>query len=145
MRAFTAMPGAALAGASRGLRAEFVPIVGKTKGKADMGRYAVRAGVALAAVVVLWGCGLRGPMTDSEFMGFCSATNARHGGCDSLGLCDEYLAAVGKPQPDLQACLSGCEDVRAKLSARNRQGRCQATVKAGADWCQRYCRTLYPQ
>lgn len=109
-----------------------------------MGGYAARAAV-LAALIVLGACVERGPMTDSEFMGFCSSSDGRRGGCDSLGLCDEYLAAVGKPQPSLQACLDGCAEVRQKLTARNRQGRCQATVKAGADWCQRYCRTLYPQ
>jgi len=101
--------------------------------------------IAFATVVFLCGCQARGPMTDREFMAFCSGGDGRRGGCDSLGLCDEYLREVGRPQKSLQGCLDGCADVQKQLAARNRTGRCQATIKAGNDWCQRYCRTLYPE
>lgn len=101
--------------------------------------------IAFATVVFLCGCQPRGPMTDKEFMGFCAGADGRRGNCDSLGLCDEYLKAVGTPQKGLQECLQGCSDVEKQLASRNRAGRCQATIKAGHDWCQRYCRTLYPE
>lgn len=95
------------------------------------------------AVLLLSGCGARGPMTDSEFLGFCGSAD-RRGGCDSVALCDAYLHVVGAPQSGLQPCMEGCEDVRRKLVAANRNGACAGTLRNANDWCNRYCRTLFP-
>jgi len=104
----------------------------------SLGAVAVAAALLAAA-----SCISRQPMTESEFIGFCSTTN-RRGACDSLGLCQEYLRTVGQPQKSLEACLAGCDTVQKDLN-RADSIRCGGTIRAGNDWCQRYCRTLYPE
>ena len=99
--------------------------------------------IAVAALL-LCGCAARGPMTDSEFLGFCGSANSRRGGCDSIALCDAYLHVVGAPQAGLQPCLEGCEEVRRKLAQANRNGACAGSLRNANDWCNRYCRTLFP-
>lgn len=101
-------------------------------------------GLVLVALV-LGGCAARGPMTDSEFLGFCHSADKRRAGCDSVAMCDTYLQVVGKPQAGLKPCLDGCAQVRDQLRAAHTLGGCAGAAAAGNDWCQRYCRTLYPE
>lgn len=104
--------------------------------------------LALAATLLaalLGGCAQRAPMTESEFLGFCHSASNRRGFCDSVGVCARYLNTVGKPQKDLPTCLEGCLDVRKQLVDDNRTGGCSGVIASGNDWCQRYCRTLYPE
>jgi len=101
--------------------------------------------LALVFTVLLFcGCAARGPMTDSEFLGYCHSADNRRGGCDSVALCDSYLHVVGAPQTDLQPCMAGCEEVRLKLAAANRSSACAGVLRNANDWCNRYCRTLFP-
>lgn len=109
-----------------------------------MPRIAFRLLLALSLALPAAGCGPRAPMTDSEFLGFCSQGGGRRGGCDAVALCGEYLDAVGKPLPDREACMAGCEEVRKRHDASRPGSSCAGVYKSGADWCQRYCRTLFP-
>ena len=97
----------------------------------------------LLLLAILAGCGPRQTLTDSEFLAFCHTGGGRKGACDTVGLCREYLATVGQPQKSLEACLQGCEDVRRTLRGGQWAG-CAGAAASGNDWCQRYCRTLFP-
>lgn len=99
----------------------------------------------LLSCALLDGCIQRAAMTESEFLGFCHSASNRHGSCDSVGLCAEYMRTVGRPQKDLPTCLKECLDVRKDLIDKNRTGGCSGVIASGNDWCQRYCRTLYPE
>lgn len=99
----------------------------------------------LLSCFLLDGCIQRAPMTESEFLGFCHSASNRRGFCDSVGVCSQYMDAVGKPQKDLATCLKGCTDVRKRLIDQNHTGGCSGVIASGNDWCQRYCRTLYPE
>lgn len=101
--------------------------------------------VLLLTSTLLPGCFQRAPMTESEFLGFCHSASNRRGFCDSVGLCGEYMSTVGTPQKDLATCLQGCADVRKHQIDQNRTGSCSGVIASGNDWCQRYCRTLYPE
>jgi hypothetical protein len=109
-----------------------------------MRRFAKVAALVLAALV-LGGCAGRGPMTDSEFLGFCHSADKRRAGCDSVAMCDTYLQAVGRPQAGLKPCIEACAEVRDRLREAHTLGGCANMASAGNDWCQRYCRTLYPE
>ena len=98
---------------------------------------------ALLLAVAL-GCAPRAPMTDSEFLGFCHSAGGRGGASDSVGLCNAYLHAVGRPIKSYAECQQGCADVKRTLGV-NRDAQCAATVGAANAWCERYCRTLYPE
>ncbi len=101
--------------------------------------------LSLALPLLLSGCGSKRSMTDSEFLGFCHSAEGRKGACDSVGLCDAYLKSVGRPQTGLKSCLDGCVDVQRQLNAQMGSQGCAGALKSGNDWCQRYCRNLFPE
>jgi len=96
----------------------------------------------LAALAV--GCAPRTPMTDSEFLGFCHSAGGRNDTCDSVGICETYLRGVSSHDPDLGTCLQGCGEVKRRLEAAHNLS-CSRSVGGGYAWCQRSCRTLYPE
>jgi len=108
-----------------------------------MPRIVTRLALTLS-LALLAACGTRPPMTDSEFLGYCHQGGGKKTNCDAVALCGEYLDAVGKPQPDLDACMAGCESVRKRHESARPVSGCSGAFRSGADWCQRYCRTLFP-
>ena len=96
---------------------------------------------ALAALAL--GCA-RGPMTGSEFLGFCHSAGGRSDSCDSVGICETYLRGVSSHDPDLATCLQGCTEVKRKLESGHTMS-CSRSIGGGYAWCQRSCRTLYSE
>lgn len=92
------------------------------------------------------GCGPRPAMTESEFKGFCYQSGGFRGGdCDNISVCDTYTSVIGVQQKSLQQCLQGCIDVNRKNIYQMLSNQCTNVSQAGMDYCQRYCRSVYPQ
>lgn len=99
-----------------------------------------------AAVLALAACGPVKPMTSSEFRGFCYQTgDNRFQGCDTISVCDEYAPAVDRQHQSLSACLGECSSIREQQRRRIGLGECATASGNAGDWCERYCRTNYPQ
>lgn len=102
------------------------------------------AGGLLAAGLA--GCKTRGPMSESEFIGFCAGEGGHRDTCGYLGTCENYRSVVGKSHKDLQSCLDDCSELTKQMKFASNFGRCAAAIENGGQWCQRFCRTQnYPQ
>lgn len=99
----------------------------------------------VAAVLGAGGCGPVKPMGESEFKGFCyQYTGSRQQSCDTIPICDEYTVVMNTQQPSLQKCLDECSAIYGP-QARRYTLDCAGAAQNARDWCQRYCRTTYPQ
>lgn len=105
--------------------------------------------VAIASLLLLsGGCGPRKPMTESEFRGFCYQYGEGSNGkasCDTIAVCTPYTAVMNTRQESLKACLAECQRIYAPQSMTYVLTECQGPAQFARDWCQRYCRTAYPE
>ncbi|MFP5221004.1 MAG: hypothetical protein ACLGSA_01805 [Acidobacteriota bacterium] len=104
--------------------------------------------VAVLALTALasWGCGPVKPMTESEFKGFCyQYTGSPQQSCNTIPICDEYTVVMNTRQASLQKCLDECSAVYSPQRRQHLVDDCAGAAQTARDWCQRYCRTNYPQ
>jgi hypothetical protein len=84
-------------------------------------------------------------MTEKEFKGFCyQYGEGRDAACDTISVCDPYSAVITTRQSSLQACLDACEAIHKPQVWEYTNTDCVGPADAARDWCQRYCRTAYP-
>ena len=100
-----------------------------------------------AALLFCSACGPARPMTMEEFNGFCyqSDTGGRFKDCDTISVCGPYNSVMSIPQGSLGKCLSECESIHDSQVFMYTATGCAGVNDNARDWCQRYCRTNYPQ
>jgi len=107
-------------------------------------RKVMLAGFA-AAVLLAGGCGPVKPMTESEFKGFCyQYGEGKFGSCDTIGVCDPYTVVMETEHASMQKCMQECEAIHGPQVWKYIGTDCAGPADAARDWCQRYCRTNYP-
>jgi hypothetical protein len=103
---------------------------------------------ASLAIVLLFtgGCGSARPMTEKEFNGFCYQNgDGGVAGCDTISVCNPYDAVIEAKQSSLRGCLDACENIHKPQVWQYINTDCLVAANSARDWCQRYCRTAYPQ
>ena len=94
----------------------------------------------------LAGCGPVRPMTQSEFNGFCYQTSTpRFTDCDNISVCNGYSTAFDMQNPSFAKCMAECDAVHSAQYMTYVATGCATVNESAWDWCQRYCRTNYPQ
>lgn len=107
---------------------------------------AMMLAVLAGAVFLAGGCGPVRPMTESEFKGFCyQYGEGRNGSCDTISVCDPYTVVMNTKQESLEKCKAECEAIHGPQTWQYIGSDCAGAADAARDWCQRYCRTAYPQ
>lgn len=109
-------------------------------------------GGALLTGLLACGCA-RGPVSPSEATGFCMSYeegggNGDNSGGGDCGLKNEYCWAL-RDSMDQQyetqdACLAACREVGQRNWALPQALGCGQTFANGRLWCERHCRTSYP-
>jgi hypothetical protein len=106
----------------------------------------VLLGIVTTFLVFLGGCGPVKPMTEADFKGFCyQYGQGKSGDCDTIEVCDPYSVVMNTPQPSLQKCLDECAAIHGPQVWKYVDTGCSGPADAARDWCQRYCRTVYPK
>ena len=104
-----------------------------------------RSSLVALFLVAIFGCAPKAPMTAAEFSGNCRQfAEGEERSCDTVVICNSYLTAINMHHRSQQACLSACKDTDAPLR-RAAPGGCLGAYDYANDWCQRYCRSVYPQ
>ena len=107
---------------------------------------AALAAACLPLALAAGSCGPVKPMTESEFTGFCyQYSGSPPQGCVAIDTCDEYTTVMATQHASLQACLDDCSGVYAGQMKRRGLSGCLGAPENARDWCQRYCRTVYPK
>lgn len=97
-----------------------------------------------AALLLLTGCSLSQPVTESSFKGNCyQHVNGRRTACDTIPICDEYLPVMSPEFPSQAKCMEECAAVYKTQYHALTNTPCIATSQFAYEWCQRYCRSNF--
>ncbi len=85
-----------------------------------------------------------GPMTISDFRGFCTVFPTPNS-CDSTTICTEFAYVLEDDIKTLDDCLARCNRVKTHLRPGTLTNNCLGPLNRASDLCAQYCRRKFAQ